>query len=157
MRIITYGTEFDNNMRLKLVQEKCIIYGKESALDSPKKIVRVMNEVFGLNRKAEEFLYLITCLKDNPTGFFEISHGSVDYAQVRIADVLKRVLLSGAVNFIIVHNHPSGNPNPSIADLDFTRTLQNGASVLSINFLDHIILGNPDYFSFKEKNMLMEE
>ena len=148
MRIITYGTEFDNNMRLKLVQEKCIIYGKESALDLPKKIVRVMNE---------EFLYLITCLKDNPTGFFEISHGSVDYAQVRIADVLKRVLLSGAVNFIIVHNHPSGNPNPSIADLDFTRTLQNGASVLSINFLDHIILGNPDYFSFKEKNMLMEE
>ena len=71
--------------------------------------------------------------------------------------MLKRVLLSGAVNFIIVHNHPSGNPNPSIADLDFTRTLQNGASVLSINFLDHIILGNPDYFSFKEKNMLMEE
>ena len=65
MRIITYGTEFDNNMRLKLVQEKCIIYGKESDLDSPKKIVRGMNEVFVLNRKAEEFLYIIEKYLEN--------------------------------------------------------------------------------------------
>lgn len=56
MRIITYGTEFDNNMRLKLVQEKCIIYGKESALDSPKKIVRVMNEDFWAEPKSRRIL-----------------------------------------------------------------------------------------------------
>ena len=154
MRIITYGTEFDNNMRLKLVQEKCIIYGKESALDSPKKIVRVMNEVFGLNRKAEEFLYLITCLKDNPTGFFEISHGSVDYAQVRIADVLKRVLLSGAVNFIIVHNHPSGNIQPSQPDRTLTEHIRQAADTMNIHLIDHVIVCEDKFYSFADEGLL---
>ena len=105
----------------------------------------------------EEFWVLLLNQATRLIDKVRISTGGIDGTYTDVRTILREALLQRATQIAVVHNHPSGNPNPSIADLDFTRTLQNGASVLGINFLDHIILGNPDYFTFKEKNMLMEE
>ena len=61
---------------------------------------------------------------------------------------------------MIVHNHPSGDPTPSTADRDFTRRLRDGAELLRLSFLDHIVVGHPaehrsrPFFSFREAGLL---
>jgi DNA repair protein RadC len=64
-----------------------------------------------------------------------------------------------AFAFVLVHNHPSGNPAPSEADMRLTRRLTVGARILQINMLDHVIVGQsfegrPGYFSFKEAGLI---
>ena len=51
---------------------------------------------------------------------------------------------------ILVHNHPSGDPNPSEDDVNITRRIKNGADLLGLELADHIIIGDNDYFSFRE-------
>jgi DNA repair protein RadC len=60
---------------------------------------------------------------------------------------------------VVLHNHPSGDPAPSAADIRITRSLREAAALLQINLIDHIILGSPDggrvpYYSFKEAGHL---
>ena len=75
-------------------------------------------------------------------------------------DVLRPALLHSAWGFILVHNHPSGDPSPSDADLRMTRRVREAAEVVGIQFVDHLIIGAPSesrpcpYFSFKEAGIL---
>jgi DNA repair protein RadC len=69
------------------------------------------------------------------------------------------VIAHSAYVLILVHNHPSGDPSPSEADIQLTRRLAEGARILQINMLDHLIAGQPfdgrpGYFSFKEARIL---
>jgi DNA repair protein RadC len=69
------------------------------------------------------------------------------------------VIGQSAYAFVLVHNHPSGEPAPSEADIRLTRRLMEGARILQINMLDHVIVGQsfdrrPGYFSFKEAGMI---
>ena len=85
-----------------------------------------------------------------------IFQGSLNESVAHPREILRKVLLHSAHAFIIVHNHPSGDPSPSTADRDFTRRLRESAEVLSLRLLDHIIIGHPaqhrprPYFSFLE-------
>ena len=63
-------------------------------------------------------------------------------------------LSAEAVSIILVHNHPSGNPQPSEADEELTRQLYLAGKQLDIPLLDHIIIGDNRYFSFKEANLI---
>jgi DNA repair protein RadC len=69
-------------------------------------------------------------------------------------------LLHSAYGFVVVHNHPSGDPNPSDADRRFTRRLKDGADLLSLHLVDHVIIGHPSpdrpqpFFSFRAAGML---
>ncbi len=65
-----------------------------------------------------------------------------------------------AYGFVLAHNHPSGDPRPSDADKVLTKRLKEGAQILGLNFMDHVIIGMPGenrgqpYFSFRESGML---
>lgn len=74
-------------------------------------------------------------------------------------DVLRVGLLNQAYAFVLVHNHPSGDPLPSQPDLEFTLRVRECAKLMQIDFLDHIILGSSHdaekgYYSFKEAGYL---
>jgi DNA repair protein RadC len=75
-------------------------------------------------------------------------------------DVLRPALVHAAWGFILVHNHPSGDPTPSDADFRMTRRIREAADVIGIKFLDHVIIGcHSDtralpYFSFREAGVL---
>ena len=74
-------------------------------------------------------------------------------------EVLKAAVQFSATAFVLVHNHPSGDPSPSMADSQVTADVKKAAPVLQIEFLDHIILGtgsggDSPYFSFKEAGMV---
>jgi DNA repair protein RadC len=92
-------------------------------------------------------------------GVEEITRGTVNETIAHPRDVLHHVIRRRAHSFLIVHNHPAGDPQPSAADRSFTRRLREAADLMQVAFLDHIIIGLPSgtcpgYFSFRETGMM---
>lgn len=80
--------------------------------------------------------------------------GTVDHTPVYPREVVKRALEIGATSMILVHNHPSGDVNPSKADIDITKQIINAARPLGIEVHDHVIVGAKKHFSFKSKGII---
>ena len=83
-----------------------------------------------------------------------ISVGSVNYAYVSPGEIFRKAFEFGAVLFIILHNHPSGDPYPSEDDIRITQRIQKGAQLVELNMVDHIIIGDNTYYSFKEEKQI---
>jgi DNA repair protein RadC len=79
---------------------------------------------------------------------------TVDHTPVYPREVVKRALELAASGIILVHNHPSGDPTPSNADIDMTRRIVEAAEKLSITVQDHIIVGRDGHASFKELRLI---
>jgi DNA repair protein RadC len=86
----------------------------------------------------------------------ELTSGTANQTLVRTAEVLREAVREAAAGFVLAHNHPSGDPEPSSADLRITRQLRSAADTLEIRLHDHLILGDPaidraglGYYSFK--------
>ena len=91
--------------------------------------------------------------------FEAISQGIVNEALAHPREILKPAIIHSASAFVLIHNHPSGDPTASEADLRMTRSISAAASVIHIQMLDHVIIGAPvdgrsGYFSFKEAGLL---
>jgi len=80
--------------------------------------------------------------------------GSITQAVVYPREIVRRCLQYNAAAVIFSHNHPSGNPHASKEDIEFTRRLKSLLQELDIKMLDHIIIGDTDYFSFAEMNKI---
>ena len=83
-----------------------------------------------------------------------VSIGSVFSANASPREVFANALKCGAGAIIVAHNHPSGDPSPSDADISITKQLFESGKLMEIPLLDHIIVGTEGYFSFRENNML---
>jgi len=88
-----------------------------------------------------------------------IAVGTINECAVTPREILRSAVASLAYGVIVMHNHPSGNPSPSPADLDITRRIRDGAKTLSIVAQDHIIVGdgmngNARFYSFREAGYL---
>ncbi len=89
----------------------------------------------------------------------EISTGSVNESIAHPREIFRPAIIHAAYAFILVHNHPSGDPSPSEADLRLTRRIQEAAQLLQVRLVDHVIIGmpgpnTPGFFSFKEAGLL---
>lgn len=82
--------------------------------------------------------------------------GTVDSSAVYPREVIRDALHYEASSLIFVHNHPSGDPEPSFCDKEITRDLVFAAHVMQIKVLDHIIIGNNRYFSFADQGLIEE-
>ena len=80
--------------------------------------------------------------------------GTIDHTPVYPREVVKRALELGAASMILVHNHPSGDVNPSKADIDITRQIVDAARPLGIDVHDHVVISAKKHFSFKSKGIL---
>lgn len=80
--------------------------------------------------------------------------GTVDHTPVYPREVVKRALELGASALILVHNHPSGDPTPSQADISMTQKIQAAAAGVGINVHDHLIIGGTKHFSFAGQGLL---
>ena len=80
--------------------------------------------------------------------------GTVDHTPVYVREIVKRALKLSSTALILVHNHPSGDPTPSRADIDMTRTIIATAKPLGILIHDHLIIGKDGHTSFKAKGLL---
>ena len=80
--------------------------------------------------------------------------GTVDEAAVHPREVVKEALLQNASSIVLVHNHPSGKTEPSREDYEITQKIKAACLTVSVRVLDHIIIGENQYYSFSERNSL---
>lgn len=80
--------------------------------------------------------------------------GTVDHTPAYPREIMKRALELGATALILVHNHPSGDPRPSQADIDMTRLIQKAAEPFAITIHDHVIISRGGYTSFKNEGLI---
>jgi len=83
-----------------------------------------------------------------------LSRGTVNSSLITPREVFVKAVKYKAVSFVMVHNHPSGDPEPSKDDLILTNRLKDCAAIIGIPILDHIIIGDNRFVSFKEKGLL---
>jgi len=83
----------------------------------------------------------------------EIYHGSLNSAQVRVAELFKPAIQRMSAAIILVHNHPSGDPTPSPDDVSVTRAVVQAGKLLDIDTLDHLVIGNGRFVSLKERGL----
>lgn len=84
----------------------------------------------------------------------DVSKGSLHSTVVHPREVFKTAVKRSAASVILVHNHPSGDPNPSAEDIDITRRLVEAGSIIGIEVLDHIIIGEHKYCSLKSLGVI---
>ena len=92
--------------------------------------------------------------KHRVIAYHEVSRGTLDSTLVHPREVFKAALLANAAAIVVSHNHPSGDPSPTMDDLEVTTRLVAAGEILGIVVLDHIVVGDGHYFSFKEAGRL---
>lgn len=106
------------------------------------------------DRKQETFLLVLLDSKNRIIKDLQISAGSLSSSLVHPREVFSPAIRESAASVIFVHNHPSGDPKPSIEDIELTRRLTEVAELVGIKVLDHIIVGAGKYISLKDKGVL---
>lgn len=141
-----------------------IFYLKENC-DAELSSYGIINEpdlLYNLSKdieKADQEVLMVISLngKHLPIRRDIVSMGGQCNAMCDPAILFRRVLQAGAPSFAVVHNHPSGHTNPSVDDDDITRRLFDGARVLGLTFLDHLIVGDKmPYYSYRVKNRIKQ-
>ena len=126
-------------------------------LDSPKRILSFYDKVIAadpMHDPEKEAVHLI-CLNTRlrPKSWHLVSLGTVNGCDAHSSEVFRPAIVAGAYAIALIHNHPSGDPNPSKIDRGLTFRISRGAKLLGIRFLDHLIVTRPKsrkrFFSFK--------
>lgn len=100
---------------------------------------------------------LIVAMLDNRCRLISdtvLTIGTVNASLISVREVLMSAVRCGAVSFVVLHNHPSGDPAPSSHDISVTRRLKEAGDVIGIPLTDHIIIGDNRYYSFVESGCL---
>ena len=102
----------------------------------------------------EEFRVVMLDGKGRPSGWNLVSIGSLTATVVHPREVFTAAILMKAAQIILIHNHPSGDPEPSAEDRTITARLRECGTLLGIQVIDHIIFGYDKYFSFADESIL---
>ena len=132
-------------------------------INTPEAIYRFWNEIVASDPTFEpDKEHLITIFlntKLHPTGYHIVSVGSLNESIAHPREIIRAAIVAGAYGIILAHNHPSGDPTPSEADRRVTRRVAEGADILQIRFLDHMVAGHESrnqkpFFSFRENGFI---
>ena len=105
-------------------------------------------------KEHEVFCLLMLDNKHRVIGFEELFRGTIDGASVSPREVVKEVLARNAAAVILAHNHPSGEPEPSRADITLTRRLVEALALIDVRVLDHMVVGGTEVISFAERGLI---
>lgn len=126
---------------------------ENAVLNQPKEIARhYMQELRHLD--CEHVVLLLLDTKCHKIKDFLISKGTVNAALAEPREIFLKAVRYGAVNIVLLHNHPSGDVSPSNADISITKKVFQAGELLGIQLVDHIIIGDNRFFSFREKGMI---
>ncbi|MCL6478526.1 MAG: DNA repair protein RadC [Peptococcaceae bacterium] len=126
--------------------DRPVIKGPEDAA------LMVMEEMRHLDR--EHFCVLLLNTKHQVLARETISIGTLNSSLVHPRELFRAAIKRSASAVILVHNHPSGDPAPSREDREITQRLKHAGSIIGIEVLDHIIIGDNKFISFKDKGMI---
>ncbi|MET0375761.1 MAG: DNA repair protein RadC [Rhizorhabdus sp.] len=102
----------------------------------------------------EQFRLLLLDRKNRLIEDAMMAEGTIDHTPVYPREIVKRALEVGASSIILVHNHPSGDPTPSRADIDMTKAIAAAAKPLGVTVHDHLVIGRAGHASFRELGLL---
>ena len=136
--------------------------GKRLSRIGPQDKIKISSPIVLVNLLMDEMRYLckehfkiaILDTKNQVLAIENISIGTLNASIVHPRDVFKIAIKRNANSIILIHNHPSGDPSPSNEDISITNRLIDAGSLIGIKVLDHIIIGDNKYISFKEKNLV---
>jgi len=145
----TLAAAFEIGKRIA-VQSK---WYSEKKITSPEDIVSVFLPL--LKDELQEHFYVICLNSSNKIIKIErISSGNLDSSIVHPREVFKAAIENSAKSIILLHNHPSGNPEPSNEDISITKKLVEASKYMEIPIFDHIIIADRTYASFVEKRLI---
>ena len=145
---------------IKLAQEVAREFLKEKIIDKP--IYKSAQEVFDYlyhsmrDLKKEVFKVIYLNIQNQIIETEDLFEGTINSSSVSPREVVESAIKNNAASLIFVHNHPSGNPEPSKSDKELTRDLVYAGSIMRIRVLDHIIIGSNRYFSFAGEGLIEE-
>lgn len=140
------------NFSLTLIREGSYLVDCKT-IRSPEDAYKIANMELE-NSPNEKFLVLLLTTKNTVIGISIVSSGTLNASLVCPREIFQRAILSNAASLICVHNHPSGNPTASNEDITLTKKLAEAGNLLNIPVLDHVIIGDGKYISFKERGLL---
>ena len=126
---------------------------KKQGIASPKDAVGIFRAYLdGLDR--EVFCVALLDTKNRVIGINTVSMGTLNSTIIHPREVFKPACIIGASTIMLCHNHPSGDPEPSKDDKKITARLAEAGKILDITVLDHIVIGDNTYYSFREYGLL---
>jgi DNA repair protein RadC len=143
---------------LKTAQAAALRLLRQEVLDRPvlsnwERLLGYLNAALA-REKVEQFRILFLDSRNRLIADEAQAKGTVNHTPVYPREVVKRCLELQATALILVHNHPSGDPSPSRADLDMTAEIKAAAGLLGITLHDHLIIGNGEHLSFRKEGLL---
>ena len=106
------------------------------------------------HQEQEQVICMMLDTKNHLLGDKVVTTGTVNASLISTRDLMLAALSYRAVHIILIHNHPSGDASPSEDDILLTQKVQQACSIIDIPLLDHIIIGDQTYFSFREEGIL---
>jgi DNA repair protein RadC len=145
---------------IKLVREVAREFLKQKIVDRP--VYKSSQEIFDYlyhsmrDLKKEVFRVIYLNTQNQIIDSADLSEGTVDSSSISPRQVMENAIRQNASSLIFVHNHPSGDPEPSRHDKEVTRGLVFAGNIMQIKVLDHIIIGGNRYFSFAAEGLIEE-
>lgn len=141
-------------LKLEVIKERGTRYDNKKIISS-KSAYEMLIDIVRMDKQSEEVMQIIALdTKNNVIGLMEVSRGSINSSIVHPREIFKRALMLNASSIIISHNHPSGDATPSREDIEVTKRIKQCGDLLGIDVLDHIIIGEEHYYSFKEEHKI---
>ena len=123
-------------------------------------VVRSSNDIYEIfhpllcDLTIEEFWVLLLNQASRVIDKVRISRGGIDQTSADVRSILREALLQRATQIALIHNHPSGNPQPSTNDRQLTQLILKGAQTMNIRLIDHVIVTDGRYYSFTDEGVL---
>ena len=126
---------------------------ERAQMTSPRAVAEYLLPQYG-NRRVEQFGVLLLDTKRRVLRSTVLSVGTLDASIVHPREIFREAVAGGAAGIVLFHNHPSGDPEPSREDTRLTERLIAAGVLMGIDVIDHVILGDARYFSYREKGTL---
>ena len=146
---VTYLREIEIKYKKSKISE-----GMNPQITNPEIIVELFRDL--QNETKEKMICVSLNVKNKIICFEVVAIGCLNQMEVRPVEMLRTPVLVNARGIILIHNHPSGDPSPSDEDEKITKAVITSASTLGIDVLDHIIIGEDNYYSFNRDGSLNE-
>jgi len=154
---VRYYSQIKNNVmelaEIEISYKAKVKPSERKQIKSSRDIYEVANEIFNADRieYTEEFLAVYLNKANKVLGWVKVGAGGFSGTVADSRVVFGVALKCAASSIIVMHNHPSGNLKPSQADIDMTRKMKEGGSLLDVALLDHLIVSSEGYYSFADE------
>jgi len=122
------------------------------SINSPEDIAQlVMYEMSALDR--EELWVMLLDSRNQVLKIDRLYKGTLDSCTVKVGEIFRSAIVEGAASIIVLHNHPSGDPEPSVDDIKLTRAIREAGRLVDIELLDHMVIAGGRFVSFKARGL----